>query len=87
MKKLIASNVLLLSSLLYTLWSISKNPLYLSDISMEVQNPVSVSWFNIQIDTGIIEKSAKSIYNVSLIPIYLLVVVALVLILLSLKNR
>lgn len=86
MKKLIASNVLLLSGLLYTLWSISRNPLYLSEISMEAKNPISISWLNIRIDTGVIEASSKSIYNISLIPVYLLVAAAIVLVLLSLKG-
>ncbi|MGF7086761.1 hypothetical protein JOD24_000593 [Kroppenstedtia sanguinis] len=86
MKKLIASNLLLLSSLLYVFWSLSKNPLYLSEISMEGKNPISFNWLNIQIDTGIIEASSKSIYHISLVPVYLLVVTAIVLILLSLKQ-
>lgn len=53
---------------------------------MEAKNPIGFNWLNIQIDTGIIEESAKSIYNVSLIPVYLLVAVAVVLVLLSLRR-
>lgn len=87
MKKMLISILLLLSSIIYLIWRMTIDTIYHSDISMEATNPVSFHWWYLQIDTKLIENSEKSLYSVSLIPIYVMIVIALILVFMSLKRK
>ncbi|MCF6138783.1 hypothetical protein [Pseudalkalibacillus berkeleyi] len=87
MKKLVVANVLLLSSLLYVIFQVTKRSLYLNQISIHANNPVSLDWRYININTNIVQNSPESIYHISLLPVYALVFLSSMLIYLGLKGK
>lgn len=87
MKKLIAAILLLLVSNIYYLFRITKKVIYLPEISMEVKNPVTLHWFSVQINTNIIESSDKAIYNISLVPFYIVIIICFILVLTYKKRK
>ena len=84
---IIVSVLLLVASIVYILWSISLDPLTLSEISMKADNPVSLSLWSINIDTQIIEGNPASVFEVTLLPVYLAVLIAIVLTAFSFKGK
>ena len=79
MQKLLIAVVLLLISLMYVLVTITQNTLRLDKISIDAENPVSFHWDSIAINTGFIKNSPDSIYYITMIPVYLLVLLSLLL--------
>lgn len=68
-------NILLgILPLVYILLSITKDKLFLRNVSLSVDNPVSIDLFNVSINTKIIEgiSQSESVYKISLIPMYVL---------------
>lgn len=68
-------NILLgILPLVYILLSITKDKLFLRNVSLSVDNPVSIDLLNVSINTKIIEgiSQSESIYKISLIPMYVL---------------
>lgn len=86
MKKIILAFMLLVGAIIYLIARISVKTLSLSDISMESSNPVSFDGLNIGINTNLVANSPQSIYYISLIPIYLLVVLAIFFLMWGLKK-
>ncbi|MEK5521242.1 hypothetical protein B5V89_11585 [Heyndrickxia sporothermodurans] len=87
MKKVLASMFLLIASIVYLIWRITKNTIFLSDVSLEAKNPVSFHWLYLQIDTNLIQHSEKSLYTISLVPMYLMIIIAIVLVAIFIKKR
>ncbi len=85
MKKLLLSIVLLLISIVYLITSLSKKTLYSSSMSMDVENPISFHPLFLRINLNISD-SQEAFYDITLIPLYLLVLVSLILVGLSLKK-
>ena len=79
LKKLFIAIVLLLTSLIYVLVTITQNTVWLDNISVDAQNPVSFHWDSIAINTGFIKNSPDSIYYIWMIPVYVLVLISLIL--------
>jgi len=87
MKKLLVANVLLLFSLIYVIVRVTHSTLYLPKLSIEADNPVSLHWNAIAINTGIIKNSSESMYLIWMTPVNLLVLIALVLTFLAFKEK
>ncbi|WP_409292705.1 hypothetical protein [Peribacillus sp. SCS-37] len=87
MKKLLISILLLLVSIIYLIYRITVNPIFLTGVSAKVKNPIQFNGLTIGIDTGFIEGSQKSIYTISLLPVYLMIIISLLLVILYLRNR
>lgn len=87
MKKILAAFFLLLASLVYIIFQVTKKELYLSSFSINADNPVSFNWRNIEIDTKFQPGDSGSIHLVSMFPVYTLVFLALILIVFSLKKK
>ncbi|MFJ5717587.1 hypothetical protein [Neobacillus sp. NPDC093127] len=92
MKKLLIANLLLLFSLIYVVVRITHSSLYLPQMYINAENPVSFHWNFIAIDTGLIQDKIGnsmpvSIYLIWMTPIYLLVLVSLILTFLALKQK
>jgi hypothetical protein len=79
MKRLVIANFLLIISLIYLIYRITKPSLYLPAFSIEAENPVKLTFTTLTIDTGFVTGNAGSIYSIWLIPIYLLISIACVL--------
>ncbi|WZX99835.1 hypothetical protein NSQ26_11090 [Bacillus sp. FSL W7-1360] len=91
MKKpmVIASHVILLGSIVYLIFQLTRSPLYLPDIYAEPENPVSFQGSSIDIDThvfqseneetGVLESESESIYSFSLDLFYLLIILSMTL--------
>ncbi|MYL63239.1 hypothetical protein GLW07_07705 [Bacillus hwajinpoensis] len=79
MKRLVIANFLLIISLIYLIYRITKPKLYLPAFSIEAENPVKLTLTTLTIDTGFITGNAGSIYSIWLSPIYLLILIACVL--------
>ncbi|OIK16876.1 hypothetical protein BIV60_02365 [Bacillus sp. MUM 116] len=87
MKKLLTAIILLLISLIYVIYRVTKASLYLPEFSINAKNPVSLHWNFIAIDTGITQGGPGSIYWIWMTPIYLLVLVSLILTFLAFKKK
>jgi uncharacterized membrane protein len=87
MKKLLIAVILLLSSFIYVVVRVTQSTLRLNKISVNADNPVSFHWNNIGIDTGFIKNSPDSIYFISMLPVYLLVLIALFLTVLAFRRE
>ncbi|MGM0864552.1 MAG: hypothetical protein ACQEWF_07765 [Bacillota bacterium] len=93
MKKISISILLMFSSLIYLLWQVTRNPIYLKEISLNVTNPVSFHWGYIAIDTASVtniiegQSSAEAIHTISLLPVYAMVLASLILFFIFLKNK
>ncbi|MEH7336185.1 hypothetical protein V7161_26525 [Neobacillus drentensis] len=92
MKKLLISNMLLMVSFLYVVFRVTDRTLYLQKISVMAENPVSIHWNSIAIDTGFIQDKfghsmPGSIYFIWMTPIYIFVFVAIILTLLAFKKK
>ena len=79
MKRLMVANFLLLSTLIYLIYRVTKTSLYLPAFSIEAENPVKLTFTTLTIDTGFVTGNADSIYSIWLSPIYLLILIACVL--------
>ncbi|MDQ0206151.1 hypothetical protein [Alkalicoccobacillus murimartini] len=78
MKKLYFAICLLLISLIYVISRVTKDTLYLSDMSVRADNPVSLTLNSISIDSGFVEPTIpESIYHIWMTPVYILVLIAL----------
>lgn len=86
MKRIGAIFGLLATGMIYLLWRIARPELYLADISVTARNPVSFHWWYVQIDTGFIQQSSKSLYTISLIPMYGLVGLAILVMIFPVKK-
>ncbi|MFD0047994.1 hypothetical protein ACFVHQ_01410 [Actinomycetes bacterium NPDC127524] len=87
MKKLLIAILLLLASLIYTVVQFTKKGLYLPKFSIDANNPVSFHWSSIEINTGFQQGDPGSMYYFSMLPVYILVLIALILTVLSFKNK
>jgi len=87
MKKLLIANILLLFSLIYVIYRVTKTHLYLPAFSFDADNPVRLHWNFIAINTGLNQGHPGSIYWIWMTPIYMLVLIALILTLLAFKKR
>lgn len=87
MKRIILAFSLLLGALIYLVMRISVNTLTLKDVSLDVTNPVTFNGLNIGIKTNIVENSQESIYYISMIPIYLLILISIILLIGGLKRK
>lgn len=87
MKKLLTAIILLLISLIYVIVRVTQSTLYLNKISVNADNPVSIHWNTISIDTEFIKNSTDSIYLIWMTPIYLAVLIALILTFLAIKKK
>ncbi|WP_414051277.1 hypothetical protein [Macrococcus animalis] len=77
MKRRRISNICILLIAAYFIWLISRPEFYLSDISMNGKNPISISWHYFTIDTKLIgEKASEDDYKISLYPFYLFLFLA-----------
>ncbi|WP_414056072.1 hypothetical protein [Macrococcus equi] len=71
MKRRMISNFILLIIAAYFIWLITQPTIYLSKISMEVKNPISLSWHYFTIDTKALgAKGSEDDYKISLYPFY-----------------
>lgn len=86
MKRIIISFLILLGTIVYIISRIALKTLNLSEISMKAENPVTFDGLSIGINTNIIENSSQSIYYISMIPIYLLIIVAVICLIWGLKK-
>ncbi len=86
MKRIIISFVILLGSIGYLIGRITTNTLSLSNISMTAENPISFNGLKIGIDTKLIENSSESIYYISMIPVYALILVAILCLIFGLRK-
>jgi len=86
MKRIIISFLILLGTIIYLISRIALKTLNLSEISMKAKNPVTFDGLSIGINTNIIENNSQSIYYISMIPIYLLIIVAAIGVIWGLKK-
>lgn len=86
MKRIIISFVILLGSIVYLIGRITTNTLSLSNISMTAENPISFNGLKIGIDTKLIENSSESIYYISMIPLYLIILIAILFLISGLRK-
>lgn len=77
--------LLLLVSLVYVVVRVTKKGLYLPKYSIEAENPVSFHWNYIEINTGF-QSGPGSIYYLWMTPVYIMVLIALVLTILSFRK-
>lgn len=87
MKKLLVAILLLFFSLFYVIYRVTQSELYLNKFSIHADNPVSFHWNSIAIDTKFIQNSHDSIYFIWMTPIYFLVLIALILTYLAIKDK
>ncbi|MDM5196797.1 hypothetical protein QUF79_01715 [Fictibacillus enclensis] len=86
-KKLRIAVLLLLISLAYLLYRLGQETLYLSRFSMHADNPVSLHWNRISLDTQLVKGDPGSIYEIWMTPVYGLILIVLILTILSFKNE
>lgn len=86
MKRIIISFIMLLGSIVYIIGRITTKTLSLSNISMTEENPISFNGINIGIDTKLIENSSESIYYISMIPVYVLILIAILCLIVGLRK-
>ena len=79
MKRLLIANFLLLFSLVYIVYRVTKTSLYLPAFSIATENPVKLTLTTLTIDTGFVPGNTGSLYAIWLSPIYLLIMVATIL--------
>ncbi|MEK5389045.1 hypothetical protein NSQ59_01505 [Margalitia sp. FSL K6-0131] len=87
MKKLLVAVLLLLISLIYVIVQVTKKLLYLPKFSIKADNPVSFHWSYIDINTGFQQGDPGSIYHLWMIPVYLLILIALILTALAFRKN
>lgn len=86
MKKLLLSTVLLIISIVYLITSLSKKTLHVSSMSMDVENPIHFHPLFLRINLNISD-SQPAYYDITLIPVYLLIAVSLLLVSLVVKQN
>ncbi|MGV2447749.1 UNVERIFIED_CONTAM: hypothetical protein FO527_27450 [Bacillus sp. ATCC 13368] len=87
MKRLLCAVLLLFASLIYVIVQVTKNVLYLPEFSIETENPVSFHFNFIEINTGFQQGDPGSIYHLWMTPVYILVLIALILTVLSFRKK
>lgn len=85
MKKILLSIVLLIISIVYLITSLSKKTLYVSSMSMDVDNPIHFHPLFLRINLNISD-TQLAYYDITLVPVYLLIVVSLILVSLAMKK-
>lgn len=86
MKKILVSIMLLIISIVYLITSLSKKTLYVSSMSMDVDNPIRFHPLFLRINLNISD-SQPAYYDITLVPVYLLIVVSLILVGLAVKKN
>ncbi|WZY00042.1 hypothetical protein NSQ26_12240 [Bacillus sp. FSL W7-1360] len=97
MKKQIASYALLLGSIVYLIFELTRSPLYVAEVYLDAKNPISFKWLSIDIDTGVVANAVivdmsntitdEAIYSVSLVPVYFMIIISLVLFIMAVKKK
>lgn len=85
MKKILLSIVLLIISIVYLITSLSKKTLYVSSMSMDVDNPIHFHPLFLRINLNISD-TQLAYYDITLVPVYLLIIVSLILVSLAMKK-
>ncbi|KAB3541933.1 hypothetical protein F9231_07955 [Bacillus safensis] len=87
MKKIFIAITLLLGSIIYLIFRITKPKLYLNEFSYEVDNPISIKWNYILIDTGFVKDNPNSVYEIWITPIYIIIILSLLLLFFGIKKK
>lgn len=87
--KYVINLILGILPLAYILLTTTKKQLDLPTISMVSDNPIVIDFFKITINTGLIEGTSKadSLYTISLLPMYFLIILFLLYNLYSFKTE
>lgn len=85
MKKIFIAIVLLITSIIYLITSLSQKTLHVSSMSMDVDNPIRFHPLYLRISLNVSD-TQPAYYDITLIPVYVLVVVSLILVGLAMKK-
>ncbi|MFC7371626.1 hypothetical protein ACFQPF_08050 [Fictibacillus iocasae] len=87
MKKMLLAFLLMFASFIYLAVRVTEKGLYLPKFSVEADNPVVLSLFSIRIHTNFQAGGTDSVYTISLLPVYAMVLASLILVALAYKKK